>query len=279
MTSTGKWAEQFRLRSADPGLVPYEEILAPRLFVPWAERLLDLMDLVPGLAVLDVACGPGTVSRLAAARVGPYGQVTGCDISAQMLALATAKPPVAGGAAIEYLECPADSLAVPDRAYDAVTCHHGIEFFPDRGRALAEMRRAGRPGARVGVAAWAPIRDNPIFDAVSRAVERVLGPEAATIYRGGPWSLPDPAALHDLGVGAGFGDVDVHHEVLAVEFEGGVGQLLHTLSAARAGAWFATLDEAGRGRLLEAAAEELEPVTVAGALRSETAAHFLLATV
>jgi SAM-dependent methyltransferase len=279
VTSAEQWAEQFRRGPPDAGLVPYEDILVPRLFLPWAERLLDLMDLVAGLAVLDVACGPGTVTRLAAARVGPYGQVTGCDISRQMLALAAAKPPVEGGAAIEYVECPADALAVADGTYDAITCQHGIEFFPDRRHALVEMRRAGRPGARVAVAAWATIAESPVFDGLSRAVGRVLGAGAAAMYRGGPWSLPDPSALHTLGVEAGLVDVEVRHEVLPLEFEGGVGQLLHTISATRVGDRLAALDEAGRSRLLEAAAEELEPVTVAGALCSETAAHILLATV
>jgi ubiquinone/menaquinone biosynthesis C-methylase UbiE len=279
LTSAEHWSEQFRAGLAATGLAAYDEIMAPRLFDPWAGRLLDLLDVVPGMAVLDIACGPGTVARLAAARVGPYGSVTACDLSPGMLALAAAKPPVEGGAAIEYIECPADALPVADCAYDIVTCQHGLQFFPDRLEALAEMRRAARPGARVGVAAWAPIKESPVFAAVHRAVERAMGPDAAATYRGGPWALDDRAVLHQLSVDAGLGDVEIRHEVLPLEFEGGAGQVLRTLTVAPIAQQVAALDEEGRMQLLRSAEEELAPMTVAGALRSECAANILLATV
>ena len=69
----------------------YDEIMVPRMFEPFAELLLDQVNLLSGEAVLDVACGPGTVARLAALRVGPSGRVTGCDLSPAMLELARSK--------------------------------------------------------------------------------------------------------------------------------------------------------------------------------------------
>jgi ubiquinone/menaquinone biosynthesis C-methylase UbiE len=74
----------------------YERVTVPRLFARWAELLLDELALVAGEAVLDVACGPGSVTRRAAARVGPSGRVVGCDLSPAMLAIAGAKPAVSG---------------------------------------------------------------------------------------------------------------------------------------------------------------------------------------
>ena len=59
----------------------YDDIMVPRLFEPWARLLLDKMHPESGQAVLDVACGPGTVTRLVAQSVGPSGRVTGCDLS------------------------------------------------------------------------------------------------------------------------------------------------------------------------------------------------------
>lgn len=260
-------------------MAAYDEIMVPRIFEPWAQRLLDLVDAEPGLAVLDVACGPGTVARLAAARVGAYGAVTGCDLSPALLEIARAKGAVAGGAAVEYIECPADRLAVADRAYDVITCQHGLQFFPDRLVALGEMQRAGRPGARVGIAVWGPIDQSPAFAGLSRAVERTLGPEAGAAYRAGPWGLTDAEALRELATAAGLGDAEVRRETLPVTFEGGAGQLVGTLSIAGISAQVAALDEQGRARLLEALEEEVAPLTVQGLIRSETSAHLLLATV
>ena len=59
----------------------YEDVLVPRLFTPWVRLLLDGLGLRPGEAVLDVACGPGSVTQLAAIEVGSSGRVTGVDLS------------------------------------------------------------------------------------------------------------------------------------------------------------------------------------------------------
>src|ERR1700687_3220790 len=81
----------------------YDEIYVPRIFIPWARLLLARAALRPGEAVLDIATGPGTVARLAAAQVGRKGRVVGADFSEAMIAIAKAKPPSAGAAPIEYL--------------------------------------------------------------------------------------------------------------------------------------------------------------------------------
>ena len=72
MGVSADWSANFASASLD-AMTVYDEILRPRLFDPWAEVLLDQVGVTPGASVLDVACGPGTVSRRAAARVGPRG--------------------------------------------------------------------------------------------------------------------------------------------------------------------------------------------------------------
>ena len=63
-----KWAGSFE--SADISAMQiYDDVLVPRLFAPWARLLLDRLYLRPGEVVLDVACGPGSVTRLAATAV------------------------------------------------------------------------------------------------------------------------------------------------------------------------------------------------------------------
>ncbi len=151
----------------------------PRLFVPWARMLLDELALDAGEEVLDVACGPGSVTRLAAEAVGPTGRVTGCDFSPAMLELALAKPAPSSAAAIEYLEASADALPVASESFDVALCQQGLQFFPDRLAALAELRRALRPGGRVGIAVWADIHDSPVFGAMYDAIRETVDVELA----------------------------------------------------------------------------------------------------
>ena len=100
----------------------YDEFLVPRLFEPWAKLLLEEVKLQPGENVHDIATGPGTVSRLAAEKVGSSGRVVATDIAPLMLDIAKAKSLVAGAGPIEYLESPATPLAVSSEAFNVVLC-------------------------------------------------------------------------------------------------------------------------------------------------------------
>jgi len=275
--STGEtWGAAFASATTDSMSV-YDRIMVPRIFDPWADLLLDCVGVAPGDAVLDVATGPGTVARRAAVRAGASGRVSACDLSPAMLAMATAKPPDDGAAPITYLHGPAEALDVPDEAFDLAFCQQGLQFFPDRAGALTEMRRALRPGGRLGVAVWCASRECPPFEAAAVALERVLGDEVARTYRSGPWGLPDPGELGRLVDAAGFTGVEVVRRTLPVVFEGGPSQLLATAGAAVVGPLIAALDERGRADLLAAATEALAPLTDAGAVRSELASHVVTA--
>ncbi|MBV9278594.1 MAG: class I SAM-dependent methyltransferase, partial [Chloroflexi bacterium] len=225
------WGTAYAAATAD-AMTVYDEIMVPRIFGPWADLLLDTVGIAQGDRVLDVATGPGTVARRAAARTGASGRVTGCDLSPAMLEVATSKPPDAGAAAIGYVHCPADALDVPDGAFDVALCQQGLQFFPDRPAALAEMRRALRPGGRLGLAVWCTIEECPPFAALADACEPVLGAEVTSTYRQGPWGLPDPDELRRLVVAAGFSGVEVTRRTLPVVVEGGPSQMLATTGCA-----------------------------------------------
>ncbi len=212
------WAESFE-RADLSAMQIYEDVLVPRLFTPWARLLLDGLDLQPGEEVLDVACGPGSVTRLAAIQVGRRGRVIGVDLSPAMLAIARAKPVVPGAAPIDYHEAPADRLPVADADFDVAVCQQGLQFFSNRAAALAEMRRALRAAGRVGIAVWAGIEQAPPLAALEDAIREVVGDELADRYRGGPWGMPDADELQKLLEESGFDDVRVTQHALPLNFE------------------------------------------------------------
>src|SRR5687767_965621 len=276
MSSNADWGSNFAAAGVG-AMTAYDEFLVPRLFAPFADVLLDGVGVAAGLEVLDVACGPGTVSRRVALRLGPEGRVTGCDLSPAMLEVAAGKPALDDAAPITYRQCPADEVDVPDGAFDIVLCQQGLQFFPDRLGALAEMRRILKPGGRAGVAVWCAIEENPFFDALAAAVGWILGKEAEISYRSGPWGLPEPDELARLFEAADFSDVDVSRHTLPTVFEGGPAQLVATLSAASVGPQVAALDAAGRAALLAAAEAALAPLVHDGEVRSEAATHIVVA--
>ena len=278
MTSDQEWSTSFASASTN-AMSFYDEIMVPRMFEPWAELLLDQLNLRSGQAVLDVACGPGTVTRRAALRVGATGRVTGCDLSPAMLDLARAKIAAPDSAPIDYLHCPADALNVADQSFEVVTCQQGLQFFPDRPAALAEMRRDLRPGGQLGVAVWADIKDCPPFAALSQALRHVLGDNIADTYEGGPWGFGDAESLARLVTDNGFAHVKVRRHELPLIFEGGPAQLLLTLHAASVATVLAELPETDLVVLAAAVEEAARPFTVDGAVRSHATSNILTATI
>jgi ubiquinone/menaquinone biosynthesis C-methylase UbiE len=266
------WAASFE--AADiPAMQIYEGVLVPRLFTPWARLLLDGLHLQPGETVLDVACGPGSVTRLAAIAVGRGGRVTGIDLSPAMLAIAQAKAVLANAAPIDYHKAPAEQLPVADADFDVVVCQQGLQFFSNRATALAEMRRALRPGGRVGIAVWAEIEQSPPFAAVEGAIREVVGHELADRYRGGPWGMPDVDELQELLQESGFEEIRVTRHALPLSFECAA-LLASTLAASAIAADLDALSAQQREQLGQALERT---VAVDDALHAEAVANLAFA--
>ncbi|MEZ5360787.1 MAG: class I SAM-dependent methyltransferase [Bryobacterales bacterium] len=112
-----------------------------------AQRLaLDMADLQPGERVLDVACGPGSITFAAADRVGPEGAVVGSDISGRMIEMAEERGAIGGYSNVSFQRMGAEDAGLEDASFDAALCSLGLMYTPDPVAALGRMRDALRPG-------------------------------------------------------------------------------------------------------------------------------------
>ena len=179
----------------------YERYFVPAIGAPLASDLVDAAALRTGERVLDVACGTGVVARLAARHSGP-GKVVGVDINPGMLAVARENTPAT--ASIEWHEGSAEALPLPDEAFDVVLCQMGLQFFPDKPKALQEMLRVLAVGGRLLINVPGPTP--PLFAVLEDALTSHLGPDAAGFVRA-VFSLHDPGEIRNLVSDAGFTNV------------------------------------------------------------------------
>jgi SAM-dependent methyltransferase len=104
--------------------------------------------LIPGASVLDIGCGPGTITADLAARVAP-GPVMAVDQFADVLSVARAEVDRRNLTNVAFATADVHKLDFPDDAFDVVHAHQVLQHVADPVRALREMRRVCRPGGIV----------------------------------------------------------------------------------------------------------------------------------
>lgn len=182
----------------------YEDWFVPAVFAPLAHRVLENTEIPPGARVLDVACGTGIVARTVAQRLGPPGRIAGLDLNQAMLAQAR-RAAEAEGLDIDWQEGSAQDMPFDDGSFDLVFCQMGMQFFPDRPRAAAEMHRVLALGGQVMISTSRGLDQNPFFAAFERAVRRRFEAPAIEL----PFSMGDPVVVATLLQDAGFSNVSV----------------------------------------------------------------------
>jgi SAM-dependent methyltransferase len=193
----------------------YERELVPAIFGLWAPQVVGLAAPAAGERVLDAACGTGVVARLAAERVGADGRVVGLDLNPGMLTVARSLP--VAGVPIGWVQATAGRLPFPDGSFEVVCCQLGLQFFPDRSVALAEMARVLVAGGRLAVMVWRSIDHSPGFAVLAEALDGHIGPAAGALMRA-PFGLGDEGALRGLVEGAGFREVELDRQAGVVRF-------------------------------------------------------------
>lgn len=107
-----------------------------------------LPHLKPGLSLLDIGCGPGTITGDLAARVAP-GPVTAVDQFGEVLEAARAEVRRRNLSNVSFSTADVHGLDFPDDSFDVVHAHQVLQHVADPVGALREMRRVCRPGGIV----------------------------------------------------------------------------------------------------------------------------------
>src|ERR1039458_4842794 len=154
-------AEKWKAKSAAMGGAVTEA------FVEYARPL-------PGMKVLDLASGTGEPAISLAERVGPQGSVAAVDQSSELLEIAAERARNKKLANLTTQQADAHTLPFADRSFDLATCRFGVMFFADPKRALTELHRVLKPGARACFAAWGAI-EQPYWQSPMKIVHRQVG--------------------------------------------------------------------------------------------------------
>jgi SAM-dependent methyltransferase len=160
----------------------------------------------PGMNVLDLAAGTGEPGISIGHRIGTTGHVTAVDQSQELLDIAAARARQQGLTNFSTRQADAHDLPFADNSFDLAACRFGVMFFADSVKALRELRRVLKPGARACFLVWGPF-EQPYFSPMAIVASHVGGP---ALSPGGPnpFRYAEPGSLSAVLERARFGRVE-----------------------------------------------------------------------
>ena len=188
------------------------DALMEAMLQPLGESLMDTLAPQPGEHVLDIGCGCGHTSLSLADRVGAEGSVTGVDISAPMLAVASqlAAERNAEHTSIQFLEADAQTHTFEPERYDVVFSRFGVMFFEDPIAAFANIRSVLRASGRLAFCCWQPRAVNPFMTVPAMAALQLLpAPPEMPPRTPGPFAFEEAEYVMEVLTSAGFESVVV----------------------------------------------------------------------
>lgn len=187
-----------------------------QFYAPATRRLFAAAGLAPGMRVLDIGCGAGDVSLLAAELVGPAGAVVGVDKDGAILEAARARAASAGLANVSFVPGDLADLALDGR-FDALVGRFVLMYLPDPAATLRALRPRLRPGAIVAClefdftyAPFGACPPSPLLDqmlgwfrqtAPRAGAELAMGTKLAATYRRAGLPAPQLESSAPMGTG------------------------------------------------------------------------------
>jgi len=229
-----------------------------RSALPYHRRLLASAVLADHDRVLDIGCGTGQTTLLAA-RAATSGSALGVDLSSHMLTYARRRAADERIDNVSFEQADAQVHPFESAAFDVAISNTGATFFGDLVVGFKNVGRALRPGGRIALLTWQSPPNNEWIREFGRALSGGRDAPAPPPDAPSPFALSDPDRVRGVLSNAGFVDVE--------------------LDGAREGMWFGTdADDAGEfvlgllGWMLEDLDDDGRARAI-DALRSTMAAH------
>jgi SAM-dependent methyltransferase len=196
------WGNQYRLVASEKW-----KAKSAAMGTPVTDALVEYACPLPGMRVLDLASGTGEPAITLATRVGPEGSVTALDLSQDLLEIAEKRARSRGLKNFSTQPGDAHSLPFPDDNFDLGTSRFGVMFFRDPRKALGELRRVLRTGARACFLAWGRF-DQPYWKSMMGVVHRNVGGPLLPPDGPNPFRFAEPGSLSEMLRLSGFRSVE-----------------------------------------------------------------------
>src|SRR5262245_4818660 len=176
-----------------------------------SNHLVELAKINSSSKVLDIATGIGEPAITAAKKVASgNGHVLATDISPQMLSIARQRADSLGlQDVIEFREGDAETISLPDSAFDAVLCRWGLMFLPDLREGLSNIYSSLVNGGYLAAAVWASPDKVPFLSVSMNTVVKKTGKPMPPSGTPGPFKLADQSIITDALSKCGFKDIVV----------------------------------------------------------------------
>jgi SAM-dependent methyltransferase len=178
-----------------------------RMFLPFEELLAREVSALKARRVLDVGCGTGATT-LAAARAGAE-RALGIDLSAPMIEVAQGRAAQENSTA-RFIAADAQTHDFGGEKFDLFISRFGVMFFGDPVTALANMRRAARPGAAMRFIVFRSVEENPFMTTAERAAAPLL-PDIPARRPDGPgqFAFADSKRVTHILQASGWSGIDI----------------------------------------------------------------------
>ena len=155
--------------------------VAPRYHKRWAsvnkgpfqstKKLVELVNINKGDAVLDVACGTGVVTNEIQKKIGKSGYVVGVDTSST--AIKIAKKWNGKKSNVNFVNADAERFNF-SKKFDVVTCQYGLFFFPNAQKALKNMKNSLKKSGNIGISVHGSKDSVPFFSSIIDSVTKYI---------------------------------------------------------------------------------------------------------
>jgi SAM-dependent methyltransferase len=209
MTDTAN-ASQFEAWNGDSGhrwVARADE--RDRVLAPVGDALLRVAAPTRGTRVLDIGCGCGATTLMAAADVGATGLATGIDLSAPMLDVARQRVDVAGATSAMFVQGDVQTHVFEPGVFDLVISRFGTMFFSKPEAAFTNVCSALRPGGRLCVATWQPLVANEWLTVPGAALLQHTDMPVTGSDEPGMFAQSDPDRVRAVLDAAGFVDTNI----------------------------------------------------------------------